>query len=84
MGVISNTSENWVLTPKNFVSASASYVFQPSDTTKNVAQSMNYEIKQKKANLKGTPKIKILRFERDIEKCCLSDINYSTQVLLFF
>ena len=51
------------------------YVSQPSDATKNVAQSINYKIKLKQSELKWYAKT-ILGFERflskirDIEKNC--------------
>ena len=44
MAVISNTSDNCILVSKIL---SVLYVSQPSDATKNVAQSINYKVKHK-------------------------------------
>ena len=43
------------------------YVSQPSDATKNVAQSINYERKQKESELERSAKT-ILRFPRFLAK----------------
>ena len=62
------------------------YVSQSSDATKNVAQSVNYEIKQKRSEFERNAK-KILGFERflskihDIEKNCLL-IKYTRSLKL--
>ena len=48
MAVISNTRDNRTLTKQNLVF----YVSQPLDATKNVAQSINYEIKLKQKDFR--------------------------------
>ena len=64
------------------------YVSQPADETKNVAQLMNYEIKQKQSEFEMNAK-KILGFEcllskiRDIEKNCLLMVLLSVFICQF-
>ena len=51
------------------------YVSQPSDAAKNVAQSINYEIKQKQSEFVRNAK-KILGFERFLSKIRDIEKNY--------
>ena len=61
IGVISNTGSDSV------IFAEQSLVSQPSDPTRNVAQSVNYKIKQKQGDFEWNAK-KILGFQRFLSK----------------
>ena len=77
MAAISHTSDNWIVTEQNLISA---YVSQPPDANKNVAQSADYERKQKQSGFERNAKT-ILGFERFLSK--IGDNEKNCQLMIY-